>query len=95
MANDCRMITRIFALNSTNVVFHMSNLCQEVKNYSFSINTILNTTLTRKEGCYDAKPVVSLLQLTNLTHANEFVCKQALYSFQILIHHLVLLWRSK
>jgi len=63
MANDCRMITRTFDLKSTNAVFHASNLCQEVKNQNFSIKTILNTTLTRKEGCYDANPVVSLLQL--------------------------------
>jgi len=33
------------------------------KIHNFIINTILNKTLTRKEGRYDANPAVSLLQL--------------------------------
>jgi hypothetical protein len=73
MAHDCRMMTRKFALNSTNAAFHASNLCQEVKYHNLNINTILNTTLTRKEGCYDANPVVSLLQL-NTQHTSINLC---------------------
>jgi len=43
------------------------------KNHNFSINAILYTTLTRKEGCYDANPVVSLLQ-PNTQHMLMNLC---------------------